>query len=92
MSAAAAAVLALSSALLVLAAAFFYAAHAAARRCRRCGLTERLCECAPVEVGSDGRCECDCVDKCPLRKTGSSPRCTESELQEAGVPTVRREV
>ncbi len=91
MSAAAAAVLALSSALLVLAAAFFYAAHAAARRCRRCGLPEMECECAPVKVGLDGRCDCDCADICLLGRTGSSPRCTESELQEAGVPTVRRE-
>ncbi len=41
----------------------------------------------PVAIGSDGMCRCNGATRCPLGKTGSALRCTESQLIESGVPT-----
>ena len=35
-------------------------------------------------IGSDGLCYCNCGSVCPLGKTGSSHRCTSSELSGSG--------
>ena len=41
---------------------------------------------AQIIIGSDGRCQCNCVDKCVAKEhnTGISLRCTEQELINAG--------
>lgn len=44
-----------------------------------------------VEVGKGGLCKCDCGMVCPLGKTGMEVRCSERELQKAGVSTIRVE-
>lgn len=33
-------------------------------------------------------CSCSCASNCPLKKVGSSPRCTKQELQAAGFKLV----
>jgi hypothetical protein len=41
-----------------------------------------------IQLGPDGRCLCSCADPCPLNKCGSELRCTEYELQEAGIEVI----
>ena len=41
----------------------------------------------PILIKEDGRCTCTASDLCPLGKVGSAPRCTEEELNMAGVET-----
>jgi YopX protein len=48
-----------------------------------------LFDCEPIKIGKDGRCHCDCGDKCPLEKSGMEYRCTEEELQSHHIKTVR---
>ena len=35
-----------------------------------------------ITIGPDGRCQCECGDKCPLGKTGMTLRCTKQELSD----------
>ncbi len=36
-----------------------------------------------AELGTDGRCVCSCIDRCPIERHGSEDRCTKAELEEA---------
>lgn len=39
-------------------------------------------------IGQDGRCKCNAAAWCPLGKTGTRDRCTEAELNIAGIQTI----
>lgn len=41
-----------------------------------------------VQMATDGRCNCNAADPCPLGRTGSAERCLERELIEVGVTCV----
>lgn len=43
-----------------------------------------------VQIAEDGTCTCNCATRCPLGKTGMALRCTEEELNRAGIKTVRK--
>jgi hypothetical protein len=62
------------------------------RPCEDCTQKTEDCfvEAEPVAIGGDGLCQCSCADPCPLYKVGSQHRCSEKELQAAGIKTVRR--
>jgi hypothetical protein len=44
---------------------------------------------AHILVDKNGLCTCHCHHTCVFKKTGSNLRCKESELNEAGYPTIR---
>lgn len=43
----------------------------------------------PIGISNDGKCNCTQATPCPLGKSGSEPRCTESELKAAGIQTIK---
>jgi hypothetical protein len=44
---------------------------------------------AHILIDASNRCTCQCHHTCVLGRFGSSPRCTEEELEKAGYPTIK---